>query len=133
MVKKAHEINVEFSLIGEDFDVDLVTDLLGITPTEVLIKGEKPENKNIPNIETSWSIATGFEESFDINIQLSKLLNIFSEKQEILKELQKRFNLLMIISVTIYLAEEGFPAIYLEKETINFLSKIEAMIDIDMY
>lgn len=99
----------------------------------LLVKGEKLENKTTPNIETSWSLETGFEDSFDINVQLSKLLKDMRIKQDILNEIMIKFNLNIIISIVIYCSKEGSPAIYLEKETIQFLSQIDAMIDIDIY
>lgn len=49
-----HSINAELSLVGEYFEVDLVTKKLEISPTETLVKGEKLEYKQIANIETSW-------------------------------------------------------------------------------
>lgn len=101
----------------------------------LLVKGEKLENKTTPNIETSWSLETGFEDSFDINVQLLKLLKDMRIKQDILNEIMIKFNLNIniIISIVIYCSKEGSPAIYLEKETIQFLSQIDAMIDIDIY
>lgn len=128
-----HLINAELSLIGEYFEVDLATKKLDISPTQTLIKGEKLKHKQIANVETSWSVATGFEESFDINSQLSKLIQLFIPKIHILNEIQDEMRLKIVISVTVYINEDSFPAIYLEQEVIHFLSNIKAMIDIDLY
>ena len=73
-------INIELSIVGDDFDIELVSKELDIEPTEIKKKGELLPNKKNRNIETSWSFMTGLEKSLDVRTQLCKLMDIFYKK-----------------------------------------------------
>ncbi|WP_165011073.1 DUF4279 domain-containing protein [Neisseria yangbaofengii] len=125
-------VNVDFSLIGDTFDTEYVTEYLGVNPSETLKKGELKNWKKIPNIETIWSVQTGFEESFDINSQLSKIKTLFIKKTQQLNYLIEVLNLKIAVSITILIKDNEVPAIYLEEEVLKFLSDIKAVVDIDI-
>ena len=85
-------INIELSIVGDDFDIELVSKELDIEPTEIKKKGELLPNKKNRNIETSWSFMTGLEKSLDVRTQLCKLMDIFYKKIDKLKEICLYFN-----------------------------------------
>ncbi len=66
-------VMVEFNIIGDTFNPDIVTQKLIINPTEIWIKGEQIKDKDLYRKHTLWSKATKYEESLDINDQLKTI------------------------------------------------------------
>lgn len=126
------KINVDFSLIGDYFDTEYISKILNINPTEILKKGEFLVGKRIPNIETIWSIQTGFEVSLDINDQLLKIFNQLVNKREILQKICFELSLISMFEITILVKNKEIPVIYLENALLDFISSIGATIDIDI-
>jgi len=81
---------VEFSIIGDKLDHELITEKLGIAPNEIGSKGEKIRD-NLTRIENYWTICTGSEETYDINEQLYKIVALIQDKREILKDIKTNF------------------------------------------
>ena len=126
-------INVELSIIGDYFDVDLVSKKLDIEPTEIKKKGELLPNKKNWNIETSWSFMTDLEKSLDVRTQLCKLMDIFYKKIDKLKEICLYFNTKVFVSILIIVKNQQTPSLHFGKEEILFFNEINAELDIDIY
>lgn len=126
-------ILVEFNIIGDDFDIDVVSEQLDIKPSYYYKKGDKIENRAIKRKETCWSISSGYEISLDINNQLEKILSLIKCKRNMLKKLRERFQLDYSFSIVIRVEKNQSPAIYLEKEAIEFANDIKADFDFDLY
>ena len=126
-------INIELSIVGDDFDIELVSKELDIEPTEIKKKGELLPNKKNRNIETSWSFMTGIEKSLDVRIQLCKLMDIFYKKIDKLKEICLYFNTKVFISILIIVKNQQTPSLHFGKEEILFFNEINAELDIDIY
>ena len=86
-----------FSITGDIFPVEAITDALNIEPTrtykkvilsqDVIIKS--CIHKKLYRKETDWNLSTGYQESYDINNQLHVILKSLEEKTEPLKQLKK--------------------------------------------
>ena len=126
-------INIELSIVGDDFDIELVSKELDIEPTEIKKKGELLPNKKKWNIETSWSFMTGIEKSLDVRIQLCKLMDIFYKKIDKLKEICLYFNTKVFVSILIIVKNQQTPSLHFGKEEILFFNEINAELDIDIY
>ena len=126
-------INIELSIVGDDFDIELVSKELDIEPTEIKKKGELLPNKKNRNIETSWSFMTGIEKSLDVRIQLCKLMDIFYKKIDKLKEICLYFNTKVFVSILIIVKNQQTPSLHFGKEEILFFNEINAELDIDIY
>lgn len=126
-------INIELSIVGDDFDIELVSKKLDIEPTEIKKKGELLPNKKNRNIETSWSFMTGLEKSLDVRIQLCKLMDIFYKKINKLKEICLYFNTKVFVSILIIVKNKQTPSLHFGKEEILFFNEINAELDIDIY
>ena len=126
-------INIELSIVGDDFDIELVSKELDIEPTEIKKKGELLPNKKNWNIETSWSFMTGIEKSLDVRIQLCKLMDIFYKKIAKLKEICLYFNTKVFVSILIIVKNQQTPSLHFGKEEILFFNEINAELDIDIY
>lgn len=127
------EICAEFNIIGEDFQEEAVSNVLGLIPCEFYHKGDPIKNRNLVRKETCWSISSGFEESLNINEQIKKILYKLHNKSEELIFLKKKLNLDYLLSITIKVQEENVPAMYFESTLIGFINYISAEIDIDLY
>jgi len=126
-------IKVEFTVISEDFDIDLLTIKLGIEPTECYYKGDIIPRINRTREKSFWWIETEYNESLDINDEVLKLMEKLYGKEEILKDLKNKHNLKYTICVVINVENNQTPAIYLTEEVINLFSLIGIYFEIDLY
>ena len=126
-------IKVEFTVISEDFDIDLLTIKWGIEPTQRYYKGDIIPRINRTREESIWRIETEYNESLDINDEVLKLMEKLYGKEEILKDLKNKHNLKYSICVVINVENNQTPAIYLTEEVINLFSLIGIYFEIDLY
>lgn len=68
-----------FSLFGDEFDPNYVTSILKIESTNTAYKGDIINKKHRIK-ETSWTLGTDYEESLDVNHQLTKVLDLLRNK-----------------------------------------------------
>ncbi|MCM3599052.1 DUF4279 domain-containing protein [Metabacillus idriensis] len=136
------EVMAYFSLFGETFPTDEVTEMLGIEPTEVYNKGEFIVRSPNPNVvtkgriyrkETSWSFGTVYEKSFDIKYQLDQILKPLENKVEIINRLKKAYNLTAQITIVIKMEDGATPGLHLDRDQIEFANQVGAEFDIDLY
>ena len=126
-------VKAEFSICGDVFDLNEVTALLQIEPMEVHRKGVISGTRKRPSTETSWSICTEREESYDVDEQTRKLLSSLECKIDTLKEIKENYNVTFIFSLLIEIENGEKPSIYWSAETNRFLGSIGAESSIDLY
>ncbi len=136
----ATEVMAYFSIIGDQFPLEEITEELAIQPTETYLKEEILNEFTAPSSsevrrrrETDWTLSTGYQKSYDINDQLKSLLISFEEKQQDLILLKEKYGLSYLFMIVIKIENNKKPAMYLEKDIIDFASKIEAEIHFDLY
>ncbi|MDC7971342.1 MULTISPECIES: DUF4279 domain-containing protein [Bacillus] len=131
-----------FNVTGDIFPVEAISDALNIEPTKTYKKGDVVERRDNPNLVstknlyrkgTDWTLSTGYQESYDINDQLHVIVKSLGEKTEQLKQLKKKYDLHFLLMVIIQVENNESPAMYLQKEIINFASSIQAEIHFDLY
>ncbi|KQU15858.1 hypothetical protein ASG65_27300 [Bacillus sp. Leaf13] len=131
-----------FSVFGDEFPLEVVTDILGIEPTKTYKKGDIIEKINNPNLvstkirrrkETVWTLSTGYQESYDINNQLNTILKSLEGKTKELKQLKEKYSLEFLFMIVIQVENDEKPAMYLQKNIIDFASLIQAEIHFDLY
>lgn len=125
-------IMLEFCIIGENFNPQVVTDKLSLNPTECYMKGEK-NSRNFIRQESSWSISTGYVETLYLSELLDMMLDKLSNKKEKIIDLKREYNLACKFFVVINIKENVKPAIYLDNRIIEFANLIGAEFDFDMY
>ncbi|KAB1438063.1 DUF4279 domain-containing protein [Candidatus Galacturonibacter soehngenii] len=123
---------VEFSIIGEDFNPEKITKMLMVEPTEYYMKGSKNE-RNFEMKESCWSISTGYVETLYVSELFDELLHKLTNKKEKIVKLKKEYNLTCKFFIVINIEENIKPAIYLDKEIVEFANFLEAEFDFDMY
>ncbi|MFD4820914.1 DUF4279 domain-containing protein [Peribacillus butanolivorans] len=131
-----------FSVFGDEFPLEVVTDILGIEPTKTYKKGDIIEKINNPNLvstkirrrkETDWTLSTGYQESYDINNQLNTILKSLEGKTKELKQLKEKYSLEFLFMIVIQVENDEKSAMYLQKNIIDFASLIQAEIHFDLY
>lgn len=131
-----------FSASGDIFPVEAITNALRIEPTRTYKKDDVVARHDNPNLvstktlyreETAWTLSTGYQESYDINNQLQVILKSLEGKTEQLKHLKKKYGLQFLFMVVIQVENNESPAMYLQKDIIDFASSIQAEIHFDLY
>jgi len=122
-----------FSIYGDSFDIDEVTRQLCLQPDEVRIKGDIPDGRKRPSIETSWKLSTGDEISYDLNDQLNKLLILLSDKKDKLQYVKDKYDVGFIFVFVVKIENGEKPGMHFNIDKLEFISQIGAEIDIDLY
>ncbi|MEK4512126.1 DUF4279 domain-containing protein [Paenibacillus anaericanus] len=125
-------VKVEFSIFGDQFDPNIVTNTLLIPPTRTWLKGDRIQ-RELFSKETCWELATEYEESLDINDQIDKVKNLLQDRKDQVVKLIRQNNLECKFEVVINIENNETPAMYLNKDTIKFIYDLGAEIDFDLY
>ena len=130
MIKSA--VGISLALCGDDFDVDYVSNKLGINPTRIRNKDEVLNNGRRFGM-TEWEVEFERECSYSIENQYEKITSMVKGKTDILSELCVECNATWHIAFYIYIENGDIPASYLTKEFIAFAAAIGATVDFDIY
>lgn len=127
-----NECEIYFGLIGDNFDPNEVTKIIGIKPTKAKQKAEP-----IPKI-SYWNYSLGKIENeiIDVYELSSNLVSTLQPYESKIKKAIKQHNLRAVLEVVIWFStneEVSTPAIGFDETTIQFLNSIGATIDIDTY
>lgn len=125
-------VKAEFIMLGDEYSTEMITKMLNIVPTEVYKKGDLSKS-NRPRRETCWSISTEYETSFDINVQLSRIIDKVKPKRDVLISLKEKYSLSFMFMIVMNIESNDKPAIYLDSDTIIFAGEIGAAINFDYY
>ncbi|OWF75791.1 hypothetical protein B4903_18990 [Yersinia frederiksenii] len=126
-------VKAEFFICGDIFDPNEITALLQIEPMEVHLKGIINGTRKRPSTETSWSICTEKEESYDVDEQTRKLLSLLKCKIDVLEEIKEKYDVTFIFSLLIEVENGEKPAMYWSAETNRFLGRVGGESSIDLY
>jgi hypothetical protein len=124
---------VEFKITGNEFDPNMITNVLQIEPNECWEKGEQIRNKSINRSFSCWIIRTEYEESLDVNNQITSILRKIKDKKNQLIDLKEHKDLDYKIDIVIRIENNEKPAIYLNSDSIEFANSIKAEFEIDLY
>ena len=136
------QVMVYFSLYGDEFPIDFVSETLKIEPTKAYKKGEvivRPHNPNVISTktiyrkETAWELSTGYQESYDVKEQMAEIVEPLKNKVTIINQLKAKYKLECKIFIVIIMENGYTPGLYLDNEQIEFANSVKAEIDIDLY
>jgi len=119
--------------MGNEYDLNEVTQLLNVSPSNSWNKGEKIRNSQKQREYTGWIYSTDIIETLDVNTAVKKIEELFMSKVGVICGLKRRYELDISIDVSIVIENEEPPAVYFENEFLQFISQIGARLDIDMY
>ena len=126
-------INIEFNIIGDYFDLDIISNELSLNPTESWIKGEEVPKRRTVRRDTTWSYTLGTKETIDLDEELTNLVSVFDSKRETLKKIRVKFELEYQILITIKIENEETPAMTVRIPNINFMNDICCELEFDTY
>lgn len=127
---------VYFALIGDDFDPQLVTDKLEITPTDSWKKGDQGSYKPILNF-SKWELSTDKGKEYIMVEQLvEEIVQQLFDKIDTINELKNQYSLESVLEIVLYVdtnEEEPTPALGHDLKTIEFLYQTGTRTDVDIY
>ena len=143
MKETGSEINIWFSLSGRNVNLDEITDKLGIIPCQVRTLDDWPEAIKNPKNELPdelkpryiWQVDIGYEVSRLVRDRFEVILNLLTDKIDIINELKKQFSLKASFTVGIHAQHDqcNMPEMFLTQEIIAYAASIGADIGFDMY
>ena len=128
-------IKVEFRIIGDDYSPDEITSKIGIIPSSKFQKGDKyVRNKKEAIYKYScWTISTDYEESFDVSLQIDKIISILYPQKNSLVKLKNQYKIEYMLEAVINIENGETPGMYIKSDIIKFLNDIHAELDLDLY
>lgn len=131
--KEETNVMIEFSIFGDDFNPCVITERLKIIPKLIWKKGDRIGERNLFRQENCWVFGTDYEISLDIGEQFKTLLKVLEPCKRKLIALKEELMVEYSLEVVVNIVQEQAPAMYLEKDIIEFCSDIGVTIDIDVY
>lgn len=128
--------NVCFSLRGDVFDPEEISEILAIKSTKQWKKGDS--GKYNPKLKYSlWQISTevGIEYIW-IDKLIRKIIRKLKNKTAEINRLKKKYKLISVLEVVLYVDindKETTPALNLDNKAIEFLHKTGTKFDVDIY
>ena len=117
-----------------DFPLEVVTERLGVQPTETWRVGDRINNiVSRAYSFTCWKYESDRLETLDVDDVLLPILNVFQSKTDIINQLKEEFNLDVQIELVITMIDGYTPGLVISPEFSRFAATINAFIDIDMY
>lgn len=126
-------IKASLRIMGEYFDVQRITDTLGIVPSRTWNKGDPIRDSRKKRTYTAWIYNTEIVESLNINTSIKQIEDLFYSKVDEIIALRKQYELDISIDFVIVIENEEPPAIYFKPEFIRFAAEIGARFDVDTY
>jgi hypothetical protein len=131
--QKKTEIRVYFSIYPEDMDPEKLTELIGLKPSSIHLKGDslvKDDPKSYRHKENLWEIKSHLDQYSNLQdhvINALEQLRPFKRKIiEATRGMHKE------LAVTIFFSEDR-PPLHLDKNIIKELAEYGAEVDFDVY
>ncbi|MBX7155437.1 MAG: DUF4279 domain-containing protein [Candidatus Kapaibacterium sp.] len=127
---------VYFALKGDDFNPQLITDRLRITPTQSWRKGDAGSAKPYRDF-SYWEISTekGIEYLLIENV-VNQIVDMLFDYIETINTLKEEYNLISVLEIVLYVdinQLQSTPALGHDLRTIEFLYRTQTTIDVDIY
>lgn len=126
------QIQIALVINSDSLHPDKITELIGVIPTEMYVKGELIAGTIRPRDVSSWCYSlTDIVDHYDLGEALAKLIEILAPKAEQISSACKSHGLEAIFSCGIDVVDES-PSIYISPEIIFEISRFGASLDIDI-
>lgn len=128
------KVKVSFYMSGDDVDLDILTEQIGIKPTKVRKKSEWPQVSISMGIaKDSWLLEMEKEECIAVSTLFDKLQKILFPKTDIITALSKKYALELSVTIVVEMEVGSGPELVLTKENIAFLALVNAEVGFDLY
>jgi hypothetical protein len=125
-------VKADFKIIGQDFDINHITQALSVNPNYSWSIGERNFAGMIRK-ETCWALSSRYRKSYDVDEQLQPILNLLRRKIAQLLILKTMFNVSYQIRIAIKIIDGRTPALGFDIDDIDFAHKIGAEFVVDFY
>lgn len=126
-------LKIYFRMMGENYDVNEITERLGIKPSQTWKEGDLIRNTGRRRTYTAWIYSTDTVETLDLNMLIKEITGVFLPVKDEIIELKKLYDLDISIDFVISIRRKQPPAVYFKEDFIEFVAKIEARMDLDTY
>lgn len=127
-------INVEFSMTSDSADLEEITRVLELTPSRTRKKKDWPKASIDAGVACDlWEIESQQITSRLVDAECKKIISLLKGKEELMQALCNKYGMELHFEVVVHMNSFETPAIFLEKETVSFLAKINADIGFDIY
>ena len=134
-------IRVDFTITGEKFDLDRLTETLGLCPSRSKTKNEWPEiivesqdgRYNYCCTNMLWEFSTERRRCKEVRFMFEEMMSHLQGKEFWINEFCKENKLTASFNVSITMNNPYRPDIFLTKEVVDFIHALEADVGFDLY
>jgi len=127
-------IKVALYLIADEFDLDRVTEMIGVIPTETRTRESFPPQSIAAGVAKSeWSVEIIQENCIAVSTLFEELLMVLKGKEGIIRLVCEDFSIEAGFLVVIHMKDGDSPEVILPREVISFAAAIRAEIGFDIY
>ena len=127
-------ISISFSMSSDVADLDKISKTLNLTATRTRKKYEWPQiSIDMGFACDEWVMASPKITSFSVDEECKKVIDILREKENHILALCEEFKMQTHFEVLVHMKYTASPAIFLDRDTIAFLARINASIGFDIY
>jgi hypothetical protein len=128
---------VYLGLYGDDFEPNEVSAFLGLAATRIARRGERNAVLALPR-ESAWQFSLGKIEAdvIDVYEMSNSLIEQLTPYESKIVEAVRAFGLFAVLQVVLWIDQDetaSMPAIGFERPVLDFLTAVNATIDIDSY
>lgn len=128
------KLKLELVFFGDLLNPLEFTNLIGIPATNYWHKGDSiPNNHRAHRLETVWEYSTNFIETYYLDEVSKLLLDKFESHTNKISEYLKSNKLESKLYVITESESGDTPALFFDKKLVHFLSKIDGVIDVDLF
>lgn len=130
-----NRIYLDFRICNfEDISHNEITEMIGINPVKMHIKGERI-NPNFSRIakRNIWIMASPFDEYVSFEEKLNAMLDIIELKKDVFKRLSSKYYCELICTLYIYTDnEESTPSVHLDSRYNSVMKDFNIEFDVDI-
>lgn len=125
---------LRIDLLGPDFEPDVITEGLGIRPTQSWVTGDPRAPRAIVKHEQcGWAIKVYLESSELLNDRLCSLLEPIYSVRHAVVQLCRDYSISVEVAVTIIVVEtDPVPGMVLSNKNLRMMSELGAELEIDI-
>jgi hypothetical protein len=130
------DLNVMFSIVGANLDLDAITSLSGLTPTSTGRAGRRSTKPLVPPLD-SWFLTTPSQPSVDGTTAIAEMVELLDGHREgILQALNRHPSALATITLIAGIQPHRYPAlpqVTLAPDTITKLARLTIPLVFDFH
>lgn len=130
-----HEVKVDFRIVGFDCTAEEITEILGVSPSRVYLKGEKVSTKSfVERKENIWLLESTSNSNLDLESHLENLSQKIKPYLDSFKIVCEKYY--CEFSCCLYLdkdSDDSIPSVHLDKAFTVLLKELNAETDIDIF